>query len=90
MTRGEVCSECGFASAILGREKTRKHAPSCSRAWAVVVEDGYVKVRHLGETICAAVNRIPLRDIAFMKPEYQRSNTIRQRAMVALQEAGYR
>lgn len=86
---GEVCSECGFASKILGTAKT-PHAPSCSRAWSVIVEDGYVKVKRNGETICAAVHQIPLRDIAFVKPEHQTSNTIRQRAMLTLQEAGYR
>lgn len=61
-------------------------------AWSVVVEDGYVKVKRGDETIAAAVDTggKRLRDIEFTRPEYQRSNPTRQKAMRTLQEKGYR
>ena len=60
--------------------------------WSVVVEDGYVKVKRDGETIAAAIDTggRRLTGIEFTRPEYQRSNPTRQKAMRVLQQEGYR
>jgi hypothetical protein len=61
-------------------------------AWTVVVEDGYVKVKRDGETIAAGVDTggRRLTGVEFTRPEYQRSNPTRQKAMRTLQAKGYR
>ncbi|HSX23396.1 MAG TPA: hypothetical protein VLE97_11535 [Gaiellaceae bacterium] len=60
--------------------------------WAVVVEDGYVKVKRDSETIAAGLDAggKRLSGIEFTRDEYRRSNPTRQKAMKILQQAGYR
>ena len=60
--------------------------------WSVVVEEGYVKVKRDGETIAGGIDTggKRLTGIEFTRPEYQRSNPTRQKAMKVLQAKGYR
>jgi hypothetical protein len=60
-------------------------------SFTVHVEDGYVKVKRRGETICAATETEGKRlsNIEFTD-ERHRNNKTRQAAMRAYQKAGYR
>jgi len=65
--------------------------------WEVVEEDGYVKVYRGRDLIVVGTptdievdGKTALKDLEFMDPSYQRSNSTRQKAMKLLKDAGYR
>jgi hypothetical protein len=58
-----------------------------SRQHTVIVEDGYVKVKHdrLGTILGCVLREGKPHDVTFVRPEYQKQNMIRMPAIVALQ-----
>ena len=60
--------------------------------WLTKVEDGYLKVYKGAKLIAAGetVEKNRVINIAFAKPEYQKSNKTRQKAIDTMNQAGYK
>lgn len=62
-----------------------------TKPFTLVIEDGYIKVKHGLTTICAAIAQgKTLHNIAFVDPKHHKCNKTRQAAMRVYQQSGYK